>query len=75
MDVDVGEEVGIHECVVGFGVLARDANVFVLFQCLLKGARWEAGERTYHVESNDIFERYFAGLVFLDKNFVDTNGA
>jgi hypothetical protein len=31
-------------------------------------------ENVYHVESNDIFEGYFAGLVFLDKNFVDTNG-
>ena len=33
VDVDVGEEVFVHECVVGFGVLARDADVFVLADC------------------------------------------
>ena len=30
MDVDVGEEVGVHERVVGFRVFAGDADVFVL---------------------------------------------
>jgi hypothetical protein len=30
VDVDVGEEMIVHECVVGFGVLAGDPNVFIL---------------------------------------------
>ena len=35
MDIDVGEEVLVHECVVGFGVFAGDADVFVLWVVML----------------------------------------
>lgn len=28
----------------------------------------------YHIECNDIFERDFAGFVFLDEDFVNSDG-
>ena len=37
------------------------------------GQRWIRGieGRVYHVESNDIFEGYLSGFVFLDEDLVD----
>lgn len=55
VDVHVGEEVRVHERVVGFGVLARDADVFILGMLAEKSnASWQIN--TYHIESNDILK-------------------
>jgi hypothetical protein len=63
----------VHECMVGFGVLAGDADVFILAEIGMLGfcCVWKIREGMYHVESNDIFEGDFAGFVFLDEDFVD----
>ena len=74
MDVDVGEEMGVHESVVGFRVFAGDADVFVL-SVSISSASAEAGKgEVYHIEGNDIFEGDFAGFVFLNEDFVYLDG-
>ena len=58
---------------VAFGVFAWDADVFVLLGVLDEADKAEDGEGKYHVECNDIFEGDFAGFVFLDEDFVDSD--
>jgi hypothetical protein len=61
----VAEEMLVHERMVGLGMLARDADVFVLHQIVNPGF-WERKCRTSnHVERNDVFERDLAILVRL----------
>jgi hypothetical protein len=60
--------------VVGFGVFAGDADVFVLL-VPISFASAEAGKgEVYHIEGNDIFEGDFAGFVLLNEDFVYFDG-
>lgn len=64
------EEVFVHEAVVGFWVIARDANIFVLFHYQPR-SYFNVLANTNHVEGNDIAKRDLAGLVPLHEDTID----
>ena len=53
--IDVGEEVGVHEGMVGFGVFAGDSNIFVLHSSV-GGCEAHVRLRAYHIKGNNILE-------------------
>jgi hypothetical protein len=65
----------VHEAVVGLGVVAREAHVFILCGWLVDAAWGDVLAFTYHVEGYDILERDLAGAVALHEDLVDYLGA
>jgi hypothetical protein len=74
VDIDVGEEVCVHEAVIALGVVPRESDVFVLEEvnsCMC----WSGERASYHVESHDILEGDVSSLESLDQVLVDYHRA